>query len=458
MAAPPPARAELTGWGLTAPTGADIARPFTPSELRAGIENPPARGVLARGLGRSYGDAAQNAGGRVVDTTAVDAVCSFDPDGGEITVAAGASIDGLLRHLVPRGFFVPVTPGTRHVTVGGSVAADIHGKNHHGAGTWCAHVRSLTQATPGLGVVTVGPDADPELFWATAGGLGLTGVVVDATMALHPIETSRVTVDTDRTADLDEAMALMVTGDDAYEYSVAWIDLLATGAATGRSVLTRGRFARRDELGARAAEDPVAALAYNPSSLVGAPPWVPSGLLNRATIRAFNEAWYRKAPARRRNELQTISRFFYPLDLVRGWNRLYGRAGFVQWQVVVPTGAEAALRRMVTALSGAACPSFLAVLKRFGPANPGPLSFPTKGWTLSLDIPAGVDGLGDLLDRLDEDAVAVGGRVYLAKDSRLRPELVGAMYPRLDEWRAVRERADPKGVIRSDLARRLDLC
>ncbi len=455
MSPPHSSAALLSGWGRTAPSGAELVRPLGLGELRTTLDDAPTRGVIARGLGRSYGDAAQNAGGRVIDTTSVDDVAWFDAERGHIKVAAGASLDELMRHLVPRGWFVPVSPGTRFVTVGGAVASDIHGKNHHRVGSWCDHVSELTLLTPADGQVTVGPDRDPDLFWATAGGMGLTGVILDATVTLTPIETSRLLVDTDRTANLDEVMALMESGDAAYPYSVAWIDLVATGSALGRSVLTRGRFARRHELTGSAARDP---LAYSPQVVAGVPPVVPSGLLNRASIRAFNEFWYRKAPARRRDEVQEIPRFWHPLDLVRDWNRLYGARGVVQWQCVVPLEAGGALRRIIAGLAEARCPSFLSVLKRFGPANPGPLSFPGPGWTLSLDIPAMVSGLGPLLDRLDLEVVEVGGRIYLAKDSRLRPELVGDMYPRLDEWRAVRDRADPNGVLRSDLSRRLGLC
>jgi decaprenylphospho-beta-D-ribofuranose 2-oxidase len=427
-----------------------VVHPATEDELRRAVLDPPARGVVARGLGRSYGDAAQNAGGRVIDTTGVHRL-EIDHATGTVTAGAGVSIDALLRVLVPRGRFVPVTPGTRFVTVGGAVAADIHGKNHHHAGSWCQHVESLRLQLPSGEVVEVGPDRDPDLFWATAGGMGLTGVVLDATFRCPAVETSRLVVDTDRAADLDEAMRLMDQGDAGYDYSVAWIDLLATGAAMGRSVLTRGRFARAEEV-----EGP-GPLAYDPRLSVPAPPWVPSWMLNRLSIRAFNELWFRKAPVRRRDELQSIPQFFHPLDMVEGWNRLYGERGFLQWQFVVPFAAGEALRTIVGRLSAQRCPSFLAVLKRFGPADPGPLSFPAAGWTLALDIPAGLTGLGPLLDELDREVVAAGGRIYLAKDSRVAPELVPAMYPRLDEWRAVRRRVDPDGVLRSDLARRLSL-
>jgi decaprenylphospho-beta-D-ribofuranose 2-oxidase len=303
-------------------------------------------------------------------------------------------------------------------------------------------------------VVEVTPRQDPALFWATAGGMGLTGVIVDATFTCPPITTSRLRVDTLRTPDLDGVMAAMVADDDRYDYSVAWIDLIATGAAMGRSVLTRGWFATPEEL---EPADRDAPLAFDPKVRLAAPPWVPPGLLNRLSVRAFNELWFRKAPEHRTDEIQSIAEFFHPLDLVAGWNRIYGTRGFLQWQFVVPDAATETLRRIVGSLSSAGCTSFLAVLKRFGPSSPGHLSFPAPGWTLALDIPAGLAGLGPLLDTLDVEVADAGGRVYLAKDSRLDPRLVPVMYPRLDEWREVRAGVDPDGVLTSDLARRLDL-
>ena len=443
----------LTGWGRTPRTAATVVHPATPNELTASLDGPPLRGIAVRGLGRSYGDAAQNAGGRVVDTTGVSLV-ELDPATGEVTASGGTSLDELMRILVPRGFFVPVTPGTRYVTVGGAIAADIHGKNHHRVGSWCEAVKSLRLLVPSGEVVEVTPRQDPALFWATAGGMGLTGVIVDATFTCPPITTSRLRVDTLRTPDLDGVMAAMVADDDRYDYSVAWIDLIATGAAMGRSVLTRGWFATPEEL---EPADRDAPLAFDPKVRLAAPPWVPPGLLNRLSVRAFNELWFRKAPEHRTDEIQSIAEFFHPLDLVAGWNRIYGTRGFLQWQFVVPDAATETLRRIVGSLSSAGCTSFLAVLKRFGPSSPGHLSFPAPGWTLALDIPAGLAGLGPLLDTLDVEVADAGGRVYLAKDSRLDPRLVPVMYPRLDEWREVRAGVDPDGVLTSDLARRLDL-
>jgi decaprenylphospho-beta-D-ribofuranose 2-oxidase len=447
----PRAHAEVSGWGCTVPTAAAVLHPAWPREIEPLPSDP--RGLIARGLGRSYGDAAQCAGGTVVDATGLDGI-ELDPASGVVTAGAGVSLDHLMRVLVPRGFFVPVTPGTRHVTVGGAIAADIHGKNHHVAGSWGSHVQSMRLALATGETVEVSPDHDAELFWATVGGMGLTGVVLEATFSCPPVDTSRLLVDTERTPDLDTLMTRMERSDADYDYSVAWIDLLASGRALGRGVLDRGRFARLDELGVPDRDDP---LAFAPTFIVPTPPWAPSGLLNRLTVKIFNEGWYRKAPAHREGDIQSITQFFHPLDAVAGWNRLYGRRGFIQWQFVVPFGAEETVRRVVERLSASGCTSFLAVLKRFGPGNEAPMSFPLAGWTLALDIPVGRSDLAPLLDELDRQVAQEGGRVYLAKDSRLDPRLVPTMYPRLDEWRSVRRRVDPDGLLRSDLSRRLGL-
>jgi decaprenylphospho-beta-D-ribofuranose 2-oxidase len=461
MASVPPepvAHRVLTGWGGTPKSSATVRSPATPAELRRSLNDPPRRGAIARGLGRSYGDAAQNAGGLVVDTTGVSAVELNDD--GTVTAAAGTSLDDLMRILVPRGRFVPVTPGTRYVTVGGAIAADIHGKNHHKAGSWCQAVTSMRMLMADGSERVVTPTDDADLFWATAGGMGLTGLITEATFRCPTIETSQLLVETLRTDDLDGVMDAMVNEDHLHDYSVAWIDLVATGAATGRSVLTRGRFATSAELsaaGGTRSAPPGQPLAYNPRVRLAAPPWMPTGLLNRVSVRAFNELWFRKAPGHRVDELQDIPTFFHPLDLVRGWNRIYGSRGFLQWQFVVPDDAGDTLRLVVERLSTAGFSSFLAVLKRFGAGNDGPLSFPSAGWTLALDVPAGLAGLGPLLDDLDRQIADAGGRVYLAKDSRLDPALLGTMYPRLDEWRSIRSDADPTGVFVSDLSRRLGL-
>jgi decaprenylphospho-beta-D-ribofuranose 2-oxidase len=246
----------------------------------------------------------------------------------------------------------------------------------------------------------------------------------------------------------------MAEGDDRYTYSVAWIDCLARGSSLGRSVLTRGCPATRDQLPAKLREH---SLDFSPRQVAVAPPVFPSGLLNRVSVAAFNEVWYRKAPRERRGEVQGIAAFFHPLDGVAQWNRIYGPRGFLQYQFVVPFGAEETLRRCIQLLGDSGQASFLAVLKRFGQSSRGHLSFPAPGWTLALDIPLGSPDLGDLLDRLDQEVLAAGGREYLVKDSRLPASAVARMYPRLEQWREIRRAADPDGVFISDLARRLGL-
>ncbi|MFI8190636.1 FAD-binding protein [Streptomyces sp. NPDC085946] len=442
----------VTGWGRTAPTAARLIRPRSYEEAVAALRDCGTRGGIPRGLGRAYGDAAQNAGGAVLDMTALDRIHAIDVEGGTVLCDAGVSLHRLMQVLLPLGWFVPVTPGTRYVTVGGAIGADIHGKNHHVSGSFSRHVLSLELLTADGAIRSVRPGT--ALFDATAGGMGLTGVILTATVRLQPVETSLMTVDTERATDLDDLMARLTATDHRYRYSVAWIDLLARGAATGRAVLTRGDHAPLRALPRRARRDP---LAFRTSRFPAAPAFVPEGLLTRTTVGLFNELWYRRAPRARAGELQRISTFFHPLDGVPHWNRIYGRGGFVQYQFVVGHGREDALRRIVRRISEHRCPSFLAVLKRFGEADPGWLSFPVPGWTLALDVPANLPGLGAFLDELDEEVAAAGGRVYLAKDSRLRPELLAAMYPRLDDFRALRAELDPRGVFVSDLARRLNL-
>lgn len=440
----------VSGWGRTAATAAHVVH-ADPDDVAAVIRAAGPRGLIARGLGRSYGDPAQNAGGTVL--APLPGEIRVDAEAGLARVSGGTSLHGLMQSLIPQGFFVPVTPGTRFVTVGGAIACDVHGKNHHQVGSFGDHVVELDLVLADGTLRTVGPDREPELYWATVGGMGLTGVITSVLLRLKPIETGYLRVDTERLPDLDAVMARIEASDAETSYSVAWIDTAARGRAMGRSVLTRGEFARRDELTGAAARHP-RTVPGDPR--VAAPPVVPPHLVSAPTVRAFNELWFRKAPRRRTGELQTVATFFHPLDGVRDWNRLYGRPGFVQYQLVLPDPEDGRLARILERIATSGHPSFLAVLKRFGPGNPGLLSFPTAGWTLAVDFPAG-RGLGDLLMRLDAEVVEAGGRLYLAKDARATATLVAATYPRLDRFREVRAEVDPDRRFQSDLSRRLDL-
>lgn len=439
-------RTTLYGWGRTAPSVAEVRTPTSEADVLEALAT--ARQVIARGLGRSYGDAAQLGGGVVLDNRGLGGIGPIHDDG-VVSVGAGVSFDELLSVTIPQGWFVPVTPGTRQVTLAGALAADVHGKNHHRDSSIGAHVLELRLVTP-TGAFTLSPTLDPELFWATIGGMGLTGVVTSVTLRLMRIETDQVLVDTQRFNDLDAVMNEMASGDDDYRYSVAWVDCMSRGARTGRAILTRAHHARTEDLPTPTLRGP------RPARLV-VPVDAPSGLLNPLSIMAFNELWFRSAPRDQRGEAQSLSTFFHPLDGVRDWNRLYGRRGFVQYQFCVPDDQSATVGRAIARLASSRLPSFLAVLKRFGAPTPGPLSFPQPGWTLALDLPVGPAKLPGVLDELDELVLDAGGRVYFAKDARLSPLKVRAMYPDLDAFLAVKQRVDPEHRLVSDLARRLDL-
>lgn len=441
----------LSGWGRTAPTTALVSRPLDASSVLASMHDHSG-GVIARGLGRSYGDAAQCSGGLTIDTAGLGHIGALNEVAGTIEVGGGVSLHNLMRRLIPAGWFVAVTPGTRYVTVGGAIAADVHGKNHHRDGSFARHVVEMTIVTPS-GVVTVAPDRDPELFWATAGGMGLTGVVVSAVLRLIPVETSWIQVDNQRFTRLEDLMSTMEETDCRYHYSVAWLDCFGGRNGDHRSVLTRGDHAASGaiphRLRGRSREMP-----GDPRMRVPHP--VPARLVNRLSVRALNEAWFRTS-LESRGSLRPLAGFFHPLDGVARWNLLYGPQGFVQYQFAVPAERTDVIEDAVHAIASSGAPSFLAVLKRFGPGTPGPLSFSQEGWTLALDFPLGPPDLPALLDRLDDAVAIAGGRVYLAKDSRLRPELLPVMYPRLGDMSRVRRRVDPEGVLASDLSRRLGI-
>ncbi|MBC7302761.1 MAG: FAD-binding oxidoreductase [Nocardia sp.] len=452
---PVSARRSLSGWARTAPTVAEVLRTPDIAVIAERVRTAGPRGVIARGLGRSYGDPAQNAGGLVVDMTALDRIHSIDPDSGIVEVDAGVSLDTLMRAALPFGLWVPVLPGTRQVTVGGAIGADIHGKNHHSQGSFGNHVVSMDLLTADGSVRTLTPEGtDAPLFWATVGGMGLTGIVVGARVRLKHTETAYFIVDNDRTHDLDETMELLTGGsDDGYDYSMAVPDTISTGAKLGRAGFSRGSLATVDQLPVKLRSNP---LHFDAPQLFTVPDIFPNGMVNSVTTRIAAEAAHRLFPRRARGRVQNLTQFYHPLDLLGEWNRAYGKRGFLQYQFSMPFGAEHQLAEAVRAIAESGHHSFLNVFKRMGASNPAPLSWPHPGHMLSLDF-ALICGLDRFCVDLDERVRAAGGRLYFAKESRTTPEMIAMMYPRLDEWRQVRDRVDPERVFASDLSRRLQL-
>jgi len=448
-------RAVLKGWARTAPSVADVVPASNPDVVIDAVKHAGPRGVIARGLGRSYGDPAQNAGGVVVDMTALRRIHSIDASTGHAVLDAGVSLDTLMRAALPFGLWVPVLPGTRQVTVGGAIASDIHGKNHHTAGSFGNHVVEMELLTADGSVHTLTPDGpESELFWATVGGMGLTGIVLRATVAMKHTETAYFVADTDRTANLDETLELFANGsDDSYDYSSAWFDSISTDDRLGRAAFGRGSLATVDQLPKKLRANP---LKFDAPTLLTLPDVFPPGLANKLTFSAIGELYYRKTPQRGRGLIQNLTAFYHPLDLFGEWNRAYGPHGFLQYQFIVPFGHDDEFRAIVRHIAESGHVSFLNVFKRFGAASRAPLSFPMPGWTITVDFPIR-DGLHRLCAELDERVLAMGGRLYLAKDSRTSPQAFAQMYPRLDEWRKVRAAVDPGGVFTSDLARRLEL-
>ena len=444
---PPESQTLLSGWGRTSPTRARLVRPRTAEQLAELVCGRPAGGTIPRGAGRSYGDPAQNAGGTVLDMKALAGIHGLDADRGEVRAGAGTSFEELLVHLADHGLTLPVVPGTRYLTVGGAIASDIHGKNHLQAGSIARQLRSFTLCTPADGSIEVSRESHGELFDATVGGMGLTGALIAATLRTIPLRRPYAVADIDRVASLEDALELIQDGDRSH--SIAWLDLLADGSGFARAVVTRSCE------GPERAEAGPLRLANRPPLAV--PRGFPGGLLRPATVRAFNTALWHRSPRRARGRTLDIAAQLFPLDRVADWNRLYGPGGLMQYQFAVPRGQERTLRGVLEILRAARLPMFLAALKRFGPGSGGMLSFPLEGWTLAIDLPADAPGLRPALDRADELVVSVAGRVYLAKDARMRPATLAAMYDQLPRFREIRARVDPHETLRSDMARRLGL-
>jgi decaprenylphospho-beta-D-ribofuranose 2-oxidase len=464
----------LSGWGGTGRRRVRLERPAVAEDVHEALSVPQQGGLIARGAGRSYGDAAQNAGGVVLDMTALRAEPELDVAAGELDVAAGTTFAELLLWLARTGLTLPVVPGTRHLTVGGAIAADIHGKNHRASGSFGTNLRSFTLCTPATGPVEVSREQEPELFAATVGGMGLTGVITRARVRVVPMASAMSIADVDRVDSLEDAVALM-SEPTPHSHSIAWLDLLGDGSSFGRAIVTRSSEASEAddgpglESGGGLVPGTVRLLSrQRGDGSRGAPPFpehpalavprgFPAGVLRPATVRAFNTLHWRSTPASERGRMLSMSAQLFPLDVLGDWNRLYGPGGLVQYQFVVPAGAEALLLGIPALLRRRRLPMYLAVLKRFGAHSEGMLSFPQEGWTIAIDLPAEAPGLADGLREADEMVVSGGGRIYLAKDARMTPETMRDMYPALPRFRDVCARVDPEGRLSSDMARRLEL-
>jgi len=444
---------QLSGWGNHPREEVRAFRPESSSELQRTIAERAAESFISRGLGRSYGDAALNGGSGVIRFERLNRFLDWDSESQTVECEGGVSFDDLLRVFLPRGFFPPVTPGTKHVSVGGAIAADVHGKNHHRDGSIASFVESFRLLTGTGAILTCSRSENADLFWATLGGMGLTGAILSARLSLLPVETAFVSAEYRKAANLDEALELM-SGDPDHRYSVAWIDCLASGAKLGRSVLIRGDHARVADIPAKLRAAPLSVPRRRMRSV---PFHLPGFILNPVTVKAFNECFYRRH--RQGPAVVDCESFFYPLDAIGNWNRIYGRRGFLQYQIVLPSsGSRAGLVEVLSKLSASRLPSFLAVLKTFGPGNQGPLSFPMPGATLALDLPNRGTRLFSLLNELDAIVLRHCGRVYLAKDARLSGDMFRSMYPRVGEFERVKRQVDPEGVFSSSLSRRLGLC
>jgi decaprenylphospho-beta-D-ribofuranose 2-oxidase len=453
----------LSGWGRYPVMNSYLQRPEKASAVAALVQRAKqvkqaqkaeSGTVLGRGAGRSYGDAALNPHGATILTERLHRLLDFNEQTGVLRCEAGVSFKELLEIFVPRGWFPGVTPGTKFVTMGGAVASDVHGKNHHREGSFANYVRSLKLILASGEPVLCSRQQSADLFWATMGGMGLTGMITEVELALQPIETAYINLHQIKAQNLDEAIALFDQYESEYQYSVAWIDCLAQGSALGRSILMFGNHALLEDLDPAHRDNP---LHIARKLRLNVPFNAPAGLLNRYTMSSFNGLYYTRQVSQHVHTLVDYDRFFYPLDFLHDWNRLYGKNGFVQYQCVFPLAtSHEALTKILNLCGEKGWGSFLAVLKRFGPQEEGGLSFPMPGYTLTLDMPV-KSGLWPFLEELDQWVIAYGGRVYLAKDARLRAETFRTMYPKFPEWLAVKSQVDPDNVFTSALAERLEI-
>lgn len=437
----------LSGWGNYPKAPCFIQRPERFHQLKI-----PGDSVIARGLGRSYGDAALNSEHQVLLMERLDRFLSFDAETGIVQLEAGVSLEEILTVFVPRGWFLPVTPGTKFATVGGCIACDVHGKNHHVDGTFSNYVTVIDVLMADGSTKRCSRTQNSALFWATVGGMGLTGIIAQAALQLIPIKTAFIRTRHYAAKNLEDVMHILEDKSREEKYSVAWIDCLASGASQGRGIVMQGRHADSEEIHT---DTPLLIPLQKPSRISSL---LPSWMLNKWSVSLFNSLYYKLQSRKTTPFTVDYNTFFYPLDRAAEWNKLYGKNGFIQYQFVVPHqhGYEA-IKTVLDVLADKRLSSYLAVLKKFGEQGPGLLSFPFEGYTLTLDIPITDKELFHALDWLDDIVLKYSGRVYLAKDARMNADRFSRMYPRLTEWLDIKKEIDPHHRFSSDLARRLKL-
>lgn len=440
----------MTGWGKYPQESCHVYRPESRNDMEKIIKSGDQMSYIAFGLGRSYGDTSLNKDHGVILQSKHSRFLSFDEESAVLDCEGGVSLEQIIEVFLPKGYFLPVTPGTKFVTLGGAIANDVHGKNHHKDGCISEHIEEINLLLADGSTITCSRNENDEIFWATVGGVGLTGIILSAKIKLIRVETSYIEVDYLKAKNLDEALQMFEDGDDHYQYSVAWIDCLATGKSLGKSVLMRGNHAPLSKIDKRPP------LVANGKGKLGIPFNFPSIVLNPLSIKTFNTLYYGKF--KNSSTIVDYDSFFYPLDAINNWNKMYGKKGFVQYQVVFPpeTSREG-LKVVLERLSKSKRSSFLAVLKSFGEGNKGLFSFPFKGYTLALDIPIKDEKLFPFLRELDELVISKGGRLYLAKDSELNSQHFAQMYPTLDKFKKIKQEIDPSGVFSSSIARRVGI-
>ena len=439
----------LAGWGANLRVDCAVTEPSSPQDVAKSLDRT---GSISRGLGRSYGDCAINAGGQVVRTTSMDRFLSFDPETGMLVCEAGASLESIIAVFAPQGWFPMITPGTKFVTVGGCIANDIHGKAHHAQGCFVNCVDSMTLLLASGDVVTASRSENADLFWGNFGGMGLLGVILTATIYLRRIETTYFHQKSIKARNLEEMMQVLDENDHAYPYSVATLDVFGTGANLGRGVLTVGDHVTRSQLPPNLAGDPLKVAGRSKAAV---PFELPDFTLNPVTMRIVNAVIQQiQASA---SPIGHYESFFYPLDKVGEWNRGYGKRGFTQYQFVIPfADGERQMRKILGVILSSGQLPFLNVLKRLGKESGGTLSFPREGYTFAIDFPIR-EQTKALTRTLDAMVIEAGGRIYLGKDSFIDAANFRMMYPEIDQWLAIKAKYDPQNVFTSNLGRRVGL-